>query len=931
MSKLNQLAQLGQAVWLDYIRRAFLEDGELKNLVGQGVRGLTSNPTIFEKAIAGSNDYDTDLRTLVQEGKSVAQIYEALAFEDIRRAADTLRPVYDQTDGGDGYVSLEVSPTLAHDTQGTLAEAVRLFSALSRPNLMIKIPATAAGIPAIRAAIRQGVNVNVTLIFSLAQYEAVAEAYIAGLEDLASSGGNPAGVASVASFFVSRIDTAIDRLLQEHQADDLLGKIAVASAKVTYARFKEIFSGERWEKLVARGARPQRPLWASTGTKNPAYSDTLYVDHLIGPHTVNTLPPATLEAFLDHGQVALSLEADLDQAHAQLARLAELGIDLDSVTKQLQDAGVTAFAKSFEDLMSSIAARREALLAEKRTFFANLRQGQSGVEMALAQMGQENVIARIWAHDHTLWKPEPKEITNRLGWLHIAEAMQAALPELQSLAQAVRADGYSHALLLGMGGSSLAPQVLRKTFGVQPGYLDLAVLDSTDPGAVLAYAQQLDPARTLYIVSTKSGGTVETLSFFKYFYNQVAEALGAKRAGAHFIAITDPGSKLAEVAAEYKFRKTFLNDPNIGGRYSALSYFGLLPAALIGLNLSALLARALEMAQRCQNDVLPSDPAQTNNPGAQLGAILGALAHAGHDKVTLITSPDICTFGDWVEQLIAESTGKEGKGILPVVGEVIGEPEVYGPDRLFIYLRMAGDHTHDAGILALEHAGHPVVHLEIEDRYDLGGQFFLWEMATAVAGHILGINPFNQSNVESAKVLARQMVATYQEQGKLPELQPVLRDGRINVYADFQTDNLSGALKSFLAQAQPGAYVSLQAYIQPSHECDAALLELRTRLRQATRLAVTSGYGPRFLHSTGQLHKGDAGKGLFIQVTSESPQDAAIPDRAGASASSIRFGVLKLAQALGDRQALLDAGRKVIRFHIEGDVLIGLTRLTKSI
>ncbi len=366
MTKLNELAALGQSVWLDYIRRSFITSGELQALIDQGLRGITSNPTIFEKAIAGSDDYDDDLGYLVDQGKSVEAIYEALALDDIGRAADLLRPVYDRTDGADGYVSLEVSPTLAHDTQGTIAEARRLFTALGRPNVMIKVPSTPAGVPAIEALIGESININVTLIFSLAQYEPIAEAYIAGLEKLAAAGRDVGRVASVASFFVSRVDGVVDRLLEERGELELQGKIAIVSAKAAYARFREMFSGPRWDKLAAKGARVQRPLWASTSTKNPVYPDTLYVDNLIGPHTVNTVPPATLQAFLDHGRVAPTLEVGLEETRAQLIRLAELGVDLEAVTQKLQDDGVTSFANSFESLMTSIAEKRQRLLAGHR-------------------------------------------------------------------------------------------------------------------------------------------------------------------------------------------------------------------------------------------------------------------------------------------------------------------------------------------------------------------------------------------------------------------------------------------------------------------------------------------------------------------------------------------------------------------------------------
>jgi transaldolase/glucose-6-phosphate isomerase len=586
----------------------------------------------------------------------------------------------------------------------------------------------------------------------------------------------------------------------------------------------------------------------------------------------------------------------------------------------LQDDGVAAFAKSFEALMASIAEKRKQLLAGWQHRSASLGTYQATVDAALAEMVENQVIRRIWAHDHTIWKPEPTEITNRLGWLHTAEVMDENLYRLEELAEAVRADGYTHALLLGMGGSSLAPEVFRKTFGVKEGYLDLAVLDSTDPGAVLAHVKRLDLARTLFIVATKSGSTVETLSFFKFFYNRVADALGADRAGEHFVAITDPGSKLADLADRYSFRATFLNDPDIGGRYSVLSYFGLVPAALAGVDVLRLLDRALAMASGCEPCVAAED-----NLGAWLGAILGELAKAGRDKVTFAISPAIANFGDWVEQLIAESTGKEGTGILPVVGEPLGSPEVYGDDRLFVHLRIKGDETPDAALDALEAAGHPLVRLNLHDRYDLGGQFFLWEMATAVASHLLSINPFDQPNVEAAKVLARRIVAEYTEKGVLPsgESAPLTAE----------------VLNDFLAQAQPGdpstgsgrSYIALQAYLQPMTETDAALATLRVWLRDRFKLATTVGYGPRFLHSTGQLHKGDAGNGLFIQLTANDPHDAPIPDEVGSPDSSITFGVLKAAQAMGDRQALLDAGRRVIRFHLGDKIVGGLKKLVKSL
>lgn len=927
MTNLHKITGAGQAIWFDFIRRAFIDTGELQALLDKGVRGVTSNPTIFEKAIAGSTDYDWTMGNLVREGKSTAEIYEALAFDDITKAAQLLRPLYDESDGSDGYVSIEVSPTLAHDTAGTIADAKRIFAMLGQPNVMIKIPATPAGIPAIEAVIAAGINVNVTLIFSLDQYRAVAEAYLSGLEKLAAAGGNLHQVASVASFFVSRVDGMVDGALEKIGNRDLQGKIAIDNAKVAYAEFQQLFSGARWQALTAKGARVQRPLWASTGVKSPHYPDTLYVDNLIGADTVNTLPPATLNAVLDHGQTVATITDDVAGARTRLSQLAALGIDLAAITQKLQDDGVASFVKSFETLMASIDEKRERLRQEWSAMHASLDYDHALlVGEVLADLKEQQVLTRIWAHDHTVWKDAPTEITNRLGWLHIAEMMQDALHQIEGVVSDVRQAGYTHALLLGMGGSSLAPEVFRKTFGVKAGYLDLAVLDSTDPRAVAAY-DALDPAKTLYLVSTKSGGTVETFSFFKHFYNRTVAAVGREKAGDHFIAITDPGSGLAKTAAQYNFRTTFLNDPNIGGRYSALSHFGLVPAALLGVDLPLLLDRALNgmyNGQEC-NCLIEGD-----NNSARLGVIMGELAKLGRDKVTIITSPALTSFGDWVEQLIAESTGKEGKGILPVVGEPLGAPAVYGDDRLFVYLRLDGDETHDAAMNALVEAGQPVVYLALKDLYDLGDQFFTWEMATAVAGQRLGINPFDQPNVESAKILARNMVAAYQQSGQLPEVMPTLRSNGVAVYGNVTAATPMAALQQFLAQAEAGAYITLQAYIQPTLEADAALLALRTRLRDQTKLATTVGYGPRFLHSTGQLHKGDGGKGLFIQFTDDAATDLPIPNEAGEEASAMSFGVLKLAQALGDGEALRNAGRRLIRFHLSKEAVNELQLLTTA-
>jgi glucose-6-phosphate isomerase len=483
-------------------------------------------------------------------------------------------------------------------------------------------------------------------------------------------------------------------------------------------------------------------------------------------------------------------------------------------------------------------------------------------------------------------------------------------------------DGLTQVVLAGMGGSSLAPELFARTFGTPPARLQ--VIDSTTPTAVAAITADLDPARALFIISTKSGTTEETLSFFKYFYRWLAARLPAPEVGSHFVAITDPGSKLVALAEQYHFRAVFLNDPNIGGRYSALSLFGIVPAALVGASPAALLDSAAAMAARIQQ-------ADAANPALRLGALLGELALQGRDKLTLLLSPEIAGFGDWVEQLIAESTGKEGRGILPVVGEPFGSPTVYEQDRLFVRIRLADDEPQYRAFATLQDASFPTVDIILRDRDALGGQFLLWEAATALAAVPLQIQPFDQPNVEAAKVKARAMVAAYKQEGSLPSETPqVTRDG-IAVYGRAGASSPRGALADFLSQAEAGDYVALQAFLPPSADLTAALQSLRMRIRDRCHLATTVGYGPRFLHSTGQLHKGDAGRGLFVQFTSDFAADLPIPDDAAADASSLSFGVLAQAQALGDRQALLDAGRRVIRFHFHGDPAAAVRQLAEAI
>lgn len=551
---------------------------------------------------------------------------------------------------------------------------------------------------------------------------------------------------------------------------------------------------------------------------------------------------------------------------------------------------------------------------------AVLGDGSSSWKKALVDIQAQRIAERIWDKDYTVWKPSPEEITNRLGWLRSGDDFKDQWPLVEDFVASVRGDGYTQALLLGMGGSSLAPEIFRKILGVREGYLDLSVCDTTAPATIVSLAERLDIKKALFIVSTKSGGTVETLSAMKYFYHLTVENVGESEAGRHFLAITDPGSKLADLAMAHRFRHIFYGDSDIGGRFSALSVFGLVPAALIGTNVKALL--------KWTTDCLPA----AVELGVELGAMLGVMAEAGRNKATFILSPALMPFGDWVEQLIAESTGKEGMGMLPVVGEPLGFPEMYGQDRFFIRIAIRGEDNASAGLTVLRDAGHPVTELALDGTDDLGELMYIWEMATAVAGHILAVNPFDQPDVEGAKQFTRQVLAQIQGKEYQTAEKPVVTDGDTTVFgpASIATD-AGEALMKFLNSAGPGYYIALQAYLPPDESLDRLLNELRLLLRNRYRVATTVGYGPRFLHSTGQLHKGDDGRGLFLQFTADNRQDVAIPDEMTGDQSSLTFGTLQFAQAWGDAQALASRGRRVMRFHFAGSAQQEIEKLIKSL
>jgi transaldolase/glucose-6-phosphate isomerase len=939
MNPVKALQDHGQAVWLDFLSRGFIADGGLKKLVDDdGLRGVTSNPSIFENAIGRTNEYDDAIRQMLQSHDySPGQVFEKLAVDDIRSATDVLRPVFDATHGADGFVSIEVSPFLATDTQGTIEEAKRLWREVNRKNLLIKVPATSEGLPAIHDLTADGINVNITLLFAQQVYEQVVEAYLSGLEALAAKGGEISRIASVASFFVSRIDTEVDKLLDEKiaRANDpdekarlatLKGKIAIANAKLAYQRYLRLFAGERWHALAANGAKPQRLLWASTGTKNKAYSDVLYVEELIGPNTINTMPLATIEAFRDHGKLRDTLQADVAEAQRVLGELDRAGVSLQAVTDKLIRDGVRLFADAADKLFSAVAKKRIEILGDTidRQNFVLDQQFKKRVDEIADEWRTRGNVRRLWRRDKSLWTNSDED--RWLGWLDPID--DAEIAEYAAFAGEISRENFKDAVLLGMGGSSLGPEVLAETFGHQNGWPRLRILDSTVPAQIGQIEAELDLSRTLFIVSSKSGGTTEPNILTDYFFAKVAGKGGANLAGRQFIAITDPGSALERRAKEQRFRRIFRGVPTIGGRYSVLSPFGLVPAAIAGLNIAELVNLSRSMIRSCGPDVPPNE-----NPAVALGLTLGVAAGRGRDKITMLASPALGSFGAWAEQLFAESTGKQGKGLIPIDGEPLGRPEVYGDDRVFIDLALEGETNgeHETRLKKLETAGHPVIRITQNSAAHIVQEFVRFEIATAAAGSVLGINPFDQPDVEASKSKTRDLTSAFEKSGELPRETPVCSEQSLAVFTDDANaaalrkagagDTVVSWLAAHFARIANGDYFALLAYLARNEQNTSILQNLRLALRDRRRVATCLEFGPRFLHSTGQAYKGGPDSGVFLQITADNGEDLAIP---GHRAS---FGVVKTAQARGDFDVLLERGRRALRIHIKGELAAGLKAL----
>jgi transaldolase/glucose-6-phosphate isomerase len=700
--------------------------------------------------------------------------------------------------------------------------------------------------------------------------------------------------------------------------------VAIANAKIAYQHYLEMIGSDRWRALAAAGAQPQKVLWASTGAKDPGYSDVLYPEALIGPDTVDTLPPKTLDAFRDHGAVSLSLTADIDGARDVLARAETLGLDLAGVTAALVEDGVVKFAQAFDGLLAAVAGKRTEILGSglNRQEIHPPPELKTDVDTRLKDAASAAWSRRMWAADASLWTSADE--ARWLGWLSAASGGAVDLGELKSLAGEARC--YRHAVLLGMGGSSLGPEVLATVFGAAKGQPQLLVLDSTDPAQIARVESEIDLSDTLFMVSSKSGSTLEPDILHRYFRARVAELVGAGEVGRRFVAVTDPGSDLERTARAQGFARILKGEPSIGGRFSVLSNFGMAAAAILGLDIDGLFAAARSMATACGPDVPP-----VANPGVSLGVLLGAAALAGRDKVTFVASGACRPLGAWLEQLLAESTGKNGVGLIPVDGEPAGDPAVYGADRVFAFLNLAGEDRQVPFAKALADAGHPVIEITVSTREQIVQEFVRWEIAVAVAGAVLAINPFDQPDVEASKVKARELADAFESGLGGADPEPLCVDSGVAVFANDGTVaggaplSMTSALRGFLGSVRGRDYVGLLAWVDRDGTHEEVLQRVRARIRDGLRVATVVGFGPRFLHSTGQAYKGGPNTGVFIEITARPEKDIPIPDR------TLTFGQVERAQALGDMAVLEARGRRVLRLDLGADIAAGLERFEEAV
>ncbi len=901
----RKFKKIYQSLWLDSISRDIILNRTLSNLIEKyEITGLTSNPTIFENAILNSSLYNDSIKIAIKKFKNEEDIAYSLMIEDIQRACDLFKKTYETTNGNDGYVSIEIPPTI-NEKSKMIECAEKIYDMVSRSNLMIKIPATESGIQAGEELLKRGININMTLIFSPQFYSRVADAYISAMKWRLENGLD-CNVFSVASFFVSRIDTEvskeIDRIAMQVNDPDkkneilmLKGRAAISISLLVYEIYLKKFFGEGFEKYKNASVKPQKLLWASTSTKDPSFRDTLYVDELCLPNTINTLPLNTIFAFFSHGMINLEdIDTRINQAKQIYKQIEKAGIVWEDVFERLLSDGIKRFVDSYNKILNAIRIK----IKETDVSTPSIQIYNLSIEQTMNEIKNKQFVKRLFSKDPTLWKKDTKtakHIINSLGWLDIASEMKKNIGEIIKLRDEIIKEGFKYAVLLGMGGSSLSSEVILSIFGNHR-KINFYVVDSTNPDWIARILSAIKIEKTLFIVSSKSGTTLETISHFKYFYSLLKKK--TKKAGRNFIAITDSSTPLEEIARKYSFRKIFINPSDIGGRFSVFSYFGVVPASFTGCNIEKL----IEKADKARKDLVAE-----NSRSIALGCFLGKAFLSGRDKLTLILPKKLERFGLWVEQLIAESTGKDGKGIVPIVDTELLNPDSYSNDRLFVIVNFSNFYENEQHINKLISNGHPVLRIYIDDIYEIFTEFYIWEVATALVGHIMGINPFDQPDVQFTKDFTKKIL-----EAKNLKTKPDLKIKDIEIHSANITINTNEPLLwQMLKNTCEDGYFSLCAYIDENKKNDLMMKKIKRLLTEDLGITSLCVYGPRYLHSIGQLFKGGANNGVFLILTYKPKKDIKI------IGEDLSFDRICKSQARGDFLAMKEKQRKCVLAYVK--------------
>ena len=925
MDPIQSVHSLGQSLWLDIIRRDSLDSGELADRVAAGeLRGATSNLTILESAILSSDSYSVDLRRLAQAGWTAEKIFNQLAVDDIRAAADAFLPLFEQTNGGDGFVSIDVNPEFADDTNRTIEEAKRLWDAVNRPNAMIKIPATLAGLPAIESSIRAGINVNATLIFSLGRYIEVMEAYMIGLEGRLEAGGSLDYVTSVASFFVSPIDIALDEQLREvfqrceaegERASSLLGKVAIANSKLAYAQFVATFQGERFQKLATRGARVQRPLWASTSMKNPEYPDTYYVDNLIGPDTVNALSEASLKAFKDHGTPELTLPENISTARSQLQALDDLGISLDAAAEQLEVQGVSESAISYRSILGTIEEKAGAFQKEIAALEPKMRE-------TLAEVELDEVGKRLWQQDVTLWVERDREkarVRRWLGWLSEPARASTETAELTRFAEALD-PAITTFVLIGSGGGTITAEMLARILA-PPNGIDLHTISTANPDDIRTIKRKIAPEATFYLLVDSSSGDGIEEHLLSTFWEQALRKL-EEQTGDHFVVITKDGSKLHHWAVEKGIQKIIEADKQDDFWLSPFNWTSLLPAAQAGADIQSFVQGGVGMTRACGPLV---DVAQ--NPGLFLSSVLAAAFRSGRDKVTLFADPPLEPILKWIEGLLAAGRGKEESGFIPIWDEPPGSGNVYGDDRLFVYLRSSG--ALDRRLAGWIRADIPVLVLETSTNPEAIGEMLVqWQIGAAIAQHLLSVNPTDLDARHRTRAELQHILHRLERKGALPQADPLWQGDGVQLRAasrdlQFTGSGLSEVVDFILSESQEAGGLGLRLYTPMSITLQGKVKRLRHTLRDQLGLfSLASPAGCDLCSDRGLKDM------VYLILMVKPRKDEAIPGK------NYTFGQLFEGQALSDLAAMKGYGSPVLYLYFDAqkrlsDFLLAMTEAAK--